>query len=340
MARARTFGIAEIGNELAGAVGHVRHPFRIIMDKDAVVGINRTMFGKDSTIRAVACRHIGEDSLILEMLPVIVAAVILMRLLATEHRGSQCFQRRIDPASCQRTSFDLPGIRDFQLVQQPGVMADDGRISYSETAPLVGRTELIPVTDPVGNIPFEEIIIRRILLVDINFVTRRKVDLFSLLVDHLADLRLFRTAAVVKHQRDGVTGLACTHFHDMQAGDFKQAFLLGGSSSTVCLHFEADIRPVRFYQYTERGVFGNIFRNGNDFKIACGLFDDLQAAQFIRISSVMRLFPERQLHLSTAMQGRRKRDIEVRHIGSAVEDVSFEKRLPVKFELPHRPAAG
>ena len=98
------------------------------------------MFGKDSAIRTVACRHIGEYSLVLEMLPVIVAAVILMRLLATEHRGSQCFQRRIDPAACQRTSFDLPGVRDLQLVQQPGVMADDGRISYSETAPLVGRT--------------------------------------------------------------------------------------------------------------------------------------------------------------------------------------------------------
>ena len=94
-------------------------------------------------------------------------------------------------------------------------MADDGRISYSETAPLVGRTELIPVTDPVGNIPFEEIIIRLILLVDINYVTRRKLDLFSLHVDHMAEMRLFRTAAVVKHQRDGVTDLACTHFHDM-----------------------------------------------------------------------------------------------------------------------------
>ena len=305
-----------------------------------MVGINRTMFGKDSAIRTVACRHIGENSLVQEMLPVIVAAVILMRLLAAEHRGGQCFQRGIDTASCQRTSFDLPGIRDFQLIQQLGVMADYGRIGNAETAPLVGWAELIPVTDPVGDIPFEEIIIRRILLVNIDFVTGRKVNLLRFLVDHLADLRLFRTAAVVKHQRDGVAGLACTHFHDMQTGGFKQALLLGGRGSAVCLHFEADIRLVRFYQYTERGVFGNIFGDGNDFEIACGLFDDLQAAQFIRISSAMRLFPERQLHLSTAMQGRRKRDIEVRHIRSAVEDVSFEKRLPVKFELPHRPAAG
>lgn len=196
MACTRTFGIAEIGNEFAGAVGHIRHSFRIIMDKDTVIGINRTMFGKDSAIRAVACRHIREDSLILEMLPVIVAAVILMRLLATEHRGSQCFQRKIDPASCQRTPFDLPSVRDFQLVQQPGVMADYGRVSNAETAPLVGRTELIPVTDPVGNIPFKKIIIRRILLVDIDFITRRKVNLLCFLVDYLADLCLLRTATI------------------------------------------------------------------------------------------------------------------------------------------------
>ena len=108
MARARTFGIAEIGNELAGAVGHVRHPFRIIMDKDAVVGINRTMFGKDSAIRTVACRHIGEYSLVLEMLPVIVAAVILMRLLATNigvanvsKEGLIRLPASVRPSTCQ-----------------------------------------------------------------------------------------------------------------------------------------------------------------------------------------------------------------------------------------------
>ena len=340
MACTRTFGIAEIGNEFAGAVGHIRHSFRIIMDKDTVIGINRTMFGKDSAIRTVACRHIRKDSLILEMLPVIVAAVILMRLLATEHRGSQCFQRRIDPASCQRTPFDLPSVRDFQLVQQPGVMADYGRVGNTETAPLVGRTELIPVTDPVGNIPFKKIIIRRILLVDIDFITRRKVNLLCFLVDYLADLCLLRTATIIKHQRDSVTGLACTHFYNMQTGLFKQTFLLGGRGSTVCLYFEADARFIRFHQYAERGVFGNIFGDGNDFEIACGLFDDLQTSQFIRISGAMRFFPECQLHLTTALQGRRKRNIEIRHIGSTVEDVSLEERLSIKFELPHRPATG
>ena len=199
MAGAFSFRIAEIGNEFAGAVGHIRHAFRIIMDKDSMVGINRAMLGKDPAVRAVAGCHVGEHSLIEEMLPVIISAVILMRLFAAEHRRGEGFQRRVDPAACECTTFHLPGIWYFQLIQQLGIMSDHNRVRNPEAAPLVGRAELIPVADPVGDIPFKEIIVRRILLVDIDFIAGREINLLRLLIDHLAHFRLLRPATVVKH---------------------------------------------------------------------------------------------------------------------------------------------
>ena len=149
MAGTFSFRITEVLHQFTGTVGHIFHTFGIVMDKDAVVGIDRTMLGKDTAVRTVAGSHIGKDSLIEEMLPVIVTAIILVRLLATEHRRSKCFEVGINTFSGQRASFHLPGVRHLKLIQQISIVADNFRIGDTETAPLVRGTELVPVTDTV-----------------------------------------------------------------------------------------------------------------------------------------------------------------------------------------------
>ena len=85
MAGTFAFRIAEVLNQLAGTVGHIFHTLRIVMDENAMIRIDRTVLGKDTAIGTVAGSHIGKDSLVKEMLPVVITTVIFMRLLAPEH---------------------------------------------------------------------------------------------------------------------------------------------------------------------------------------------------------------------------------------------------------------
>ena len=180
-----------------------------------MIGVDRTMFGKDTPIRAVTGSHIGEDSLIQEMLPVIITTVIFMCLFSAKHWRCQCLQIRIDTFSSQCTAFYLPGIRDLQLVQQTGIMTNNFRTDNTETTPLVRRAELIPVSDAFGNIPFEKIIIRRIFLIYINLIARRNIYLIRFFFYYLANLHFRFPASVIKSHRDGRSIVSGTKFHNM-----------------------------------------------------------------------------------------------------------------------------
>ena len=185
-----------------------------------MVSINRTMFSKDTTVGTVTGSHIREDSLIQEMLPVIITAVIFMRLLSAEHRRSQCFQIRIDTFTGQCTAFYLPGIRNLELIQQTGIMTDNFGTGNAETAPLIGRTELIPVSDPLGDIPFKEIIIRRIFLIYINLIPGRNINLIRFLFYYLTNCYFRLTASVVKNHRDSGGIIAGTKLNHVQTCSF------------------------------------------------------------------------------------------------------------------------
>ena len=56
------------------------------MDKGTMVGIDRTVFGKDATVRTGAGGHIREQTLVFEMLPVVIPTVVLMCLFPFELR--------------------------------------------------------------------------------------------------------------------------------------------------------------------------------------------------------------------------------------------------------------
>ena len=59
------------------------------MDKGTMVGIDRTVFGKDATVRTGAGGHIREQTLVFEMLPVVIPTVVLVCLLPFELGRSQ-----------------------------------------------------------------------------------------------------------------------------------------------------------------------------------------------------------------------------------------------------------
>ena len=218
-------------------------------------------------------------------------------------------------------------------------MTDDFRVCNTESAPLVRGTELIPVPNALVEIPFEEVIVRHILFVDMDFISGREVDGFRRFVNYLQNLRLFPPVPVVKAQQDRLSGFSGTKLNHMKSCLFKQAGLLfkGG---TCNFHLQFDVRAIGFYQHTKIRVFRHIFRNSDNFIIPSILFNHFQPLQFVWESCTMRLFKQRELQLSNALQGIGQRNIEVCHIGSSIEPVALEDALPIKFQFPHRPTAG
>ena len=171
MTHAFSFRVAQVGYQFAGSVRHIGHSLRIIMDKCAVVCINRTMLCKDTSPGTMTGSHVRMQSLIFEMLPIIVTTVILMGLFSTEHGGGKFFIRRIQATTCQGSAFCLPCVWYLQTIKQMGIITNYFRVGDTASTPLVRGAELIPVAYTLRYIPFKEITVWSILLVDIDFIS-------------------------------------------------------------------------------------------------------------------------------------------------------------------------